>query len=82
MIKELTKDCERDDCRLWSSGGVSTCMGWTPTYDKHGNQTDDDPNTHSSQWKCSSCRREWLVSTRRGERTITVLANQSTGGKT
>jgi len=73
-IAEVTKDCPREDCSITDFGGVgtSTCMGWMPTYDKHGNRTDrGDPNIHSSALKCYTCGASWSISTQYGETTIT-----------
>lgn len=72
-IQQITKDCQREDCSITGgNSGFSTCMGYTPTYDKHGKRTDrGDPNTFTTSYRCSTCKREWLVSTQYGESKIT-----------
>lgn len=71
-IQQITKDCPREDCSLSSRGGISTCLGWVPTYDKAGKRTDrGDPNTHTESYYCSSCRSGWFVSTQYGVSKIT-----------
>ncbi len=71
IIREATKTCERTDCSLTESGGVSTCMGFTPTYDKDGKRTDrGDPNITSWSIRCSTCKREWDASEQYGNTTI------------
>lgn len=70
-ISEVTKDCTREDCSITGGFGTSTCMAWTPTYDKNGNQTDrGDPNIHSSSLKCLTCGASWWLRTQYGETTI------------
>lgn len=73
MIAEVTKDCPREDCSIsGGDSGVSTCVGWSPTYDKHGNRTDcGDPNTFTSELRCSKCGASWIISTQYGKTTIT-----------
>jgi len=72
-IARCTKDCPREDCAIIDLGGASTCMGWTPTYDKHGNRTDrGDPNIHSNGLKCTTCGASWFASTQYGKTTITA----------
>lgn len=57
--------CERSDCRLQSSGGVSTCLAYSPTYDRAGNRVDSgDPNTHWHNVACLTCSKRWTVSTK------------------
>ena len=57
--------CDRSDCRLQSSGGVSTLMMWLPTYDRAGNRVDSgDPNTHWNKVACLTCSKCWTVSTK------------------
>lgn len=74
VIQEATKECPRDDCSITNSGmGVSTCLGWTPSYDKLGNRTDrGDPNTHSSELRCSRCGQRWTVVRKYDETKITA----------
>lgn len=70
-IKEATKDCPRTDCSITCGGSTSTCMGWTPTYDKLGNRTDSgDPNIHTQWLRCSTCGKSWTASTQYGKTAI------------
>lgn len=73
-ISEMTKDCRRQDCSLSDYGvSTSTCMGWIPTYDKHGNRTDrGDPNIYRSGMRCSTCGLIWEIRTQYGETTMTL----------
>lgn len=73
VIEQVTKDCQRDDCRIAMGGGTSTLMGWTPTYDRHGKQIGSDPNTHTQEVSCLTCRRQWIATTRSGETSIKEL---------
>lgn len=78
MISELTKDCPREDCRISANGpSVSTCMGWTPTFDKRGNRTDHgDPNISRSAYVCATCGSHWSVSNQYGK-TKSIVRLQS-----
>ncbi len=80
LIPELTKDCDRDDCRvIGGNASVSTCMAWTPVYDKQGNRIDDgDPNTSTTTYDCATCGAHWTVSTQFGETKITKRNRVST----
>jgi hypothetical protein len=73
MIQQLTKDCPREDCRITGgNSGFSTCMAWTPTYDKHGNRLDEgDSNSHTTSYSCSTCNKDWSVTRQRGQTKIT-----------
>lgn len=72
-IQQITKDCPREDCSITGgNSGISTCVGWTPTYDKNGKRTDKgDPNSFTTSYQCSTCKRAWSATTRYGETTIT-----------
>ncbi len=73
LIQGATKDCNRSDCNITERSGVSTLVAWTPTYDKLGNRTDrGDPNSYTSELRCSKCGQQWSVVTRFGETTITA----------
>lgn len=73
-ISELTKDCEREDCSITGgNSGISTCMAWTPTYDKHGNRTDQgDPNIFTTSYSCHACGKQWSVREQYGKAEIGV----------
>lgn len=71
IIAKMTNNCPREDCRLTSRGGATTCMGWSPQYDKHGNRVDcGDPNIHTQSYRCHTCGREWVASTQYGKTTF------------
>lgn len=71
LIGKMTKECERSDCSLTEHGCTSTCMGWQPTFDRHGNRTDSgDPNITSSEWRCSRCPRSWVAREQYGKTEI------------
>lgn len=71
LIEKMTKDCQREDCSLTDHGTTSTCMGFTPTYDKRGNRSDaGDPNITTTEWRCSKCPKRWVARTQYGKTEI------------
>lgn len=56
-------DCEREDCRIQCLGSMTTCLGWTPTYDKYGDAIGKDPNKTTSHYRCTVCSKDWWVET-------------------
>ena len=74
IIEQVTRDCPREDCRIEHHGGTMTCMAWSPTYDKRGNQTGHDPNMHTQDVRCKTCGVRWSVVTQYGETTVKVVA--------
>lgn len=84
-IAEATKDCPREDCSVSYGAGMTTCMGWTPTYDKSGKRTDQgDPNITSYEMACATCGQRWLSSSQYGQTTVTKapIAPDAFAGKT
>lgn len=71
IVERLTKDCARADCSLSSQGSVSTCIGWTPMYDRNGRLTNRNQNITRTIWGCLTCGRSWEVKAQYGETTIT-----------
>jgi len=63
MIAKLTKDCPREDCQIEYLGSSTTLLGWSQTYDKHGNPQGRDPNTDTSSYVCHKCGVSWRVRT-------------------
>ena len=59
----------KDACRLHDYGWSTTCMGWTPVYDGHGNRVNSDPNTSHGTTSCSACGGLWSVTTKAGATT-------------
>jgi hypothetical protein len=52
--------CDRPDaCRITEGYRTTTCIGWTPVYDGHGNQLNTDPNITRWSEHCSTCGRTW-----------------------
>jgi len=66
----MLPDCSREDCLIQYLGGSSTLMSWTPTYDKDGNQVNQDPNTHTKAYRCTICSKQWCTKTRLGVVTL------------
>jgi hypothetical protein len=61
----------RADCSLYEAGGVTTLLGWSACYDKHGNRINGvDPNVHKSSLVCASCCRQWIMRSQGGQTTI------------
>lgn len=54
-VFEYVQEKCADECSLQSRGSWSTCMGWSPTYDKFGNPTSFNPNTITTEFYCSKC---------------------------
>jgi hypothetical protein len=77
IIKELTKDCKREDCALVSYGSMTTLMGWSQTYDKHGNPNARDPNTTTTVYECKTCGTEWTVKECDSRLTISTRARSA-----
>lgn len=82
LIRSVTDNCPRADCSLAETGGVTTLLGWSARYDKHGNRSSDrssdDPNVYRSTLSCSACLRRWLTRTQGGQTTITDARHPST----
>lgn len=70
MIPELTKDCPREDCCVAHTGSSTTLMGWSPTYDKRGNQQGRDPNIITSSYVCHTCGLSWRVKSQDGREDV------------
>jgi hypothetical protein len=62
------KDCEREDCKIRSSGGSSTLAYYPPVYDKYGNNTNPDMNVTSYEKHCMTCEKSWSESWQNHER--------------
>lgn len=74
LIAQLTGDCPREDCAVQEGGSTSTCLGWTPTYDKRGERTDrGNPNSMRTSFRCSTCGKEWAAYTQYDETTFTIV---------
>jgi hypothetical protein len=61
QARVITPDCDRTDCVIQATGPtMTTCLGWTQTFDKWGNPLNSDPNTSSTPMKCVTCGKEWV----------------------
>lgn len=71
LIATVTKDCSRNDCAIQFGTGASTCMWWTPTYDRHGNQVGlGDQNITTKEIHCNACGKRWWAHTQYGNTKI------------
>jgi hypothetical protein len=78
-IEMMTRDCPREDCTLQPGVSTTTCLGWTPSYNRHGGRMDSgNPNITSTQWRCVKCLREWVENEQRGNSTITSTKGPTT----
>lgn len=50
-------------CRFSTTNHVSTCMGWTPQYNRQGEDVSGgDPNLTTWMTDCAVCGRSWRSS--------------------
>jgi hypothetical protein len=76
-FQKATEHCEREDCSLSATHVASTCLTWTPTYNKQGERTDKgDPNTYTNTIECSTCNRKWEAATLYNETTIKEIPKE------
>lgn len=66
--------CE-GECRFRVGMGMTTCVYYPPTYDKHGNNINPDRNTTSGKVWCDACDRTWWYSKCLGETTFKEVDN-------
>lgn len=66
-------ECERDDCAISASEGMSTLVYYVPIYNKHGENINPDMNTKSGSGLCNKCKRQWIYKTVRNETTVTEV---------
>lgn len=53
--------CTRDDCNLSYGLSMSTCMGFSPSYNRRGERTDGgDPNITTTTYRCSTCKKTFV----------------------
>ena len=71
-MKNPNPNCE-GECRFEFMGGVTTCMYFTPVYDKYGNNTNPDGNITTGSVKCNVCRLWWHSRTQYGETMFTEM---------
>ena len=80
IIQQLTKNCDRKDCSIIMGVGTSTLMAWQPSYDKYGNKTSKDPNTHSYTATCRTCQQKWYIKEQEGVETKISILQPPCGG--
>lgn len=51
---------KKTKCRLHYGAAMTTCMGWTPIYDGHGNLVNSNPNTLTQAVECDACSGAWV----------------------
>lgn len=74
LVSQLTENCDRDDCSISLGGMASTCMAWSPTYDKRGNRMDHgDPNITTQSALCQTCRQRWVAKSQYGVTEIKLI---------
>ena len=49
-----------------------TAMSWQPYYDEEGQYVNNDPNIHTTDYRCSN-RHRWVAKDQRGSQTIEYL---------
>lgn len=59
QAKAITPDCNREDCRVSQGPTMTTCIGWSPVYDKYGKILNKDPNKSTTQMSCLTCGKTW-----------------------
>jgi hypothetical protein len=64
-IATLTKDCERQDCRILSEGSRVGLMGSPVVYDRAGEMVSGPKRT--TVYTCRTCRQSWEVTTDPGK---------------
>ena len=69
-FKEIACDKE---CRFETGGTRVTLLGWKPVYDKDGNQLNQDPNTKTTEIRCTVCYKIWQATERYGETSFTEV---------
>lgn len=60
-------------CRLRLDRSVTTAMFYTPIYDKHGNNVNQDGNITMNTVTCITCDRNWLAKTQHGNTEFTEI---------
>ncbi len=66
-------NCEREDCRFCVGVEMSTCVYYSPIYDKNGNNLNPDGNSTSGEISCSTCNKKWKYITRYNKTTYTEV---------
>ena len=56
-------ECTRDDCRFSQSPTITTCVYYTPVYDKNGVNTNPDKNMSQFNMECHTCGKIWIGKT-------------------
>lgn len=77
LIREVTKDCPSDACRLQFGPMTSTSMASPAIYDKEGDRVDYDPNTITQEVSCQTCSKVWTVTTVMGKTEAHLVQEKS-----
>lgn len=67
-------DCVREDCRFTVSGTFTTCIYFSPIYDKYGNNLNPDGNITAGSVECTTCKQKWSYETQHGVTSYTEQA--------
>ena len=67
-------NCEKE-CRFHLGMSTTTCMYFTPVYDKHGNNINPDGNITSGSMTCSTCNKAWTYITQYDKTTYSEIQN-------
>ena len=52
--------CEQNSCKFFNDGPpTTTTIPWIPTWDKNGQEIQDNPNTTTGGIGCLTCGRLW-----------------------
>lgn len=55
----------------WSSS--STCLGWTPKFNRDGEMINDNPNITTTRMSCNICGKYWDAKTSYNDTTFELL---------
>ena len=71
-LEQMTSDCLNDFCQISFGPGTSTLIGWSPSYDKKGRITSNNPNRTTTPAWCNKCGRRWSITSANGQSEITA----------
>ena len=64
-------DCDREDCTIQVSEGITTLVYYQPIYNKHGENINPDLNRSSGGANCRTCGKIWNYQTINNVTTMT-----------
>ena len=59
--------CASEDCRYMTGGSTRTLMYFPPIYDKIGRNINPDRNIATTEVRCTTCGKKWIVKERGNE---------------